>query len=185
MKLPECHTREKLGTLNQLKILLYTLAAKYAPVFETFLGFIEPVMYPHGAELNLHGSSPRHVQPANSWKSKLISRTKEFCFGGNYKKWQFFLDYSRERPEDLVCCGLGQRRLLVFGEMKFFHVDARPRSESYHVFASGEWPHMSVSLGLYLAREYPGITVASVGQMKDIIEWDAQNSRDESAAMMD
>jgi len=185
MKIAECKVREKLATFNQLKIFLYALAAEYARLFEEIFPFLGPRMWPYRVELNLSGASPKHVLPASSWQMNFASQTKYARTGANHKKWQFFLDYRRESPEDFTCCGQGLRRLVVFGAMKFFHVEAKPLSEFYLVQASGNWPHESVGLGLYFANEYPEAEVGSIEQMKNIIIGDQQNASAESAAMMD
>lgn len=184
MRLPECHTREKLATFNQLKIFLYALAAEYAPLFGKVLPFIEPHGYPERTEMNFSGLAYIDRKAAGKWSLKCVSQAKFFRPGRSWKKYHVFLDYRKELPEDFACCAHGPQRLIVSGAMKFFHVEAKPLSESYLVLASGEWPHMSVGLGIYLANEYPEIKICSVAQMKDLIEGDAQSSRDESAAMM-
>lgn len=186
MKLAECDVREKLATFNQLKIFLYTLAAEYAPLFGNIMFFLEPRGYPGRAQLNLSGPAYKERKEAGKWALEVVAQVKSiYPYGNSRKKYHIFLDYQKAFPGDFACCGHGPQRLIIFGAMKFFHIEAKPLSEFYLVQASGDWPHMSIGLGLYLAKEYPDIEVNSVERMKDIIEGDAQNRRDESAAMMD
>lgn len=186
MKLAECHTREQLATFNQLKIFLYTLAAEYAPLFGNIMSFLEPRGYPGRAQLNLSGPAYQDRKPTGCWSLKFIAETKYIPSSeSSRKKHHIFLDYQQEFPEDYACCNHGPQRLIVFGSIKFFHIEAVRLGEFYSVQASGDWPHGTVGLGLYLAKEYPKIEICSVEQMKNLIEGDAQNSRDESAAMMD
>ncbi len=185
MKLPECNVRERLATFNQLKIFLYTLAAEYAPLFGSLFDFLEPKMYPHRAELNEKSSLPNHMEVKRKWQLQFVAQTKYLGSMANHKKWQVFLDYQRESPEDLTCCAKGLRRLVVFGGMKFFHTESAPFSESYWVLASGDWPHMSVGLGLYLAREYPEAEANSLEDIKELIRHDdLERFYEEGAFMM-
>lgn len=172
MKLPECDVREKLATFNQLKIFLYTLAAEYAPLFGDILSFLIPRGYPWRVVLNFSGLAYREGKATGKWSLKCIGQTKAIQTEVGRKKYHIFLNYCKEFPEDFGCCGHGPQRVIIFGAMKFFHTEATPLSEFYSVQAGGEWPHMSVGHGLYLAKEYPEMEVDSVERMKEIIAWD-------------
>jgi hypothetical protein len=174
-----------LAVFNQLRIFLYVLAAEYAPLFGNIFTFLEPRGYPNRSEMSFSGPAYRNGKPEGKWSLRIIAQTKYIHSGTNHKKYHVFLEYQKEFPEDFGCCGSGPRRLVVFGGMKFFHTDAKPLAELYRVFTSGDWPHMSVGLGLYLAMKYPEIEVNSLQQIKNLILGDQQEVSAESAAMMD
>jgi hypothetical protein len=100
------------------------------------------------------------------------------------KKHQILLDYREEFPEDLACCLRGPQRLVIFGAMRFFHLEAARLYETYRILASGEWPHLSIPTALYLAQAYPGVEVDSVESAEALVRHDNLQSFNETGAYM-
>lgn len=185
MKPPECNVEEKLATFNQLKIFLYVMAANYTPFFRQIVDFLQPRACPRTVSMKIGGPAYRGGRnKAGEWFLEVMARTKHIRAKNMPKKHQIILDYREEFPEDMACCSRGPQRLVIFGGMRFFHLEAVRLYESYRILASGEWPHLSVPTALYLARKYPKAGVDSVESANALIRRNSLEEFYEQGAYM-